>query len=346
LGVPPGAARMNRSDVTETDDDERRMRLAIDAASAARRWTSPNPWVGCVVVTRDGRTFSGATAPVGGPHAEVAALQLAGEASFGATLYVTLEPCCHHGRTPPCTEAIVRAGVARVVVGVLDPDQLVAGRGVKDLRAAGIEVDVGVLGSAVEDQLRAYLHHRRTGRPFVVLKIAATMDGRTAASDGSSQWITSIEARTRVHEWRAESDAILVGAATIRADDPALTVRLVEGRNPHRIVLGTAPSTAQVHPCTEWTGSLEELLDTLGRDGVLQLMVEGGASVASTFHHEGLVDRYIVHLAPAFIGGDDGRPMFVGPGVPHIEDVWRGSIVSVQRFGPDVEIVLEPERNR
>ena len=202
------------------------------------------------------RFYAGATAPPGGPHAEVTALARAGDAARGATLYVTLEPCAHHGRTPPCTDAIVAAGVARVVVGIEDPDQRVAGRGIAALRAAGIDVTVGVAADEVAEQLAPYRKHRATGQPCVVLKLAASLDGRTAAPDGTSRWITGEAARRDVHRLRAHSDAVLVGAGTVRADDPELTVRLdgaSDGPQPLRVVLGRpppAPRSTRRSSCT------------------------------------------------------------------------------------------------
>ena len=320
--------------------DEAAMRRAIELADAVRRTTSPNPWVGCVVAA-DTDTFEGATCPPGGPHAEAVALARAGERARGATLYITLEPCAHHGRTPPCTEAILAAGVARVVVGIEDPDP-VAGTGISDLRRAGVAVDVGVCADEVRAQLAPYLKHRRTGRPWVVLKLAATLDGRTAVPDGSSRWITGEEARADAHRLRAESDAVLVGAGTVRADDPALTVRSVEGGDPMRVVLGAAPVDARVHPALEVSGDLGGVLDDLGRRGVVNLLVEGGASVAHGFHAAGLVDRYVLYLAPALLGGDDGRPVFAGPGAATLAEAWRGEVVDVARLGPDLRVELAP----
>ena len=321
--------------------DAAAMHRARDLAAAVRGTTSPNPWVGCVVVAADGTTFEGATRPPGGAHAEVVALAAAGEAARGATLYCTLEPCDHQGRTAPCTDAIVAAGVARVVVAIEDPDPLVAGAGLARLRGAGIDVEVGVGAAEAEAQLAPYLKHRRTGRPWVVLKLAATLDGRTAAANGSSQWITGEPARADAHRLRAQSDAVLVGAGTVRADDPALTVRLVEGRDPRRVVLGRAPAGARVQPALEVDGPLDEVLDDLGRQGVLQLLVEGGATVAHAFHQAGLVDRYVLYLAPALMGGDDGRGLFAGPGAPSIADLWRGRLVGVERLGDDLRVELE-----
>ena len=327
--------------------DEQHMRTAIAAAWGARRSVTPRPWVGAVLVPADGTTpVVSATEGRTGPHAEAGALLAAGGRAQGATVYSTLEPCSHHGVSPPCADALVAAGVARVVVGITDPDPRVAGEGVERLRAAGIDVGVGVCAAEVEAQLAPYLTHRRTGRPFVVLKLAATLDGRTAAPDATSRWITGAEARLDAHRLRADSDAVLVGAGTVRADDPALTVRLPAAEQPpvepRRVVLGRAPAGARVHPAIEVEGELGPVLDGLGADGVVQLMVEGGAGVAAAFHREGLVDRYVVYLAPALFGGDDARGMFAGPGAATIGDLWRGRISAVTRLGDDVRIDLEP----
>ncbi len=318
------------------------MQRAVAVAGSARTRTSPNPWVGCVVLAADGSTFEGATEPPGGPHAEVVALRAAGDAAAGSTLVCTLEPCSHHGRTPPCVDAIVAAQVARVVIALEDPDPNVNGAGVRALRDAGIEVEVGVGAEQVRAQLAPYLKHRTTGRPYVVLKLAATLDGRTAAPDGTSQWITGESARRDAHRLRAESDAVIVGAGTVRADDPALTVRHVEGRDPFRVVLGRAPESARVHPALEMEGDLPSVLDELGRQGVVQAMVEGGATVAAAFHRAGLVDRYVVYVAPALFGGDDARGLFTGPGAATIDDLWRGRLVAVDRVGPDLRLEMEP----
>jgi diaminohydroxyphosphoribosylaminopyrimidine deaminase/5-amino-6-(5-phosphoribosylamino)uracil reductase len=329
-------------------DDVQHMRRAMALAATVRGSTAPNPWVGCVVLpaahASDVATFfEGSTAPPGGPHAEVTALAEAGEAARGATLYVTLEPCVHHGRTPPCTDAIVEAGVSRVVIGIQDPDDRVAGRGIAALREAGIEVTEGVAADEVTEQLTPYIKHRRTGHPWVVLKMAASLDGRTAAPDGSSRWITGAAARRDVHRLRGDSDAVLVGAGTIRADDPELTVRLDDDQTsddgqPLRVVLGRAPEAAKVQPALELGGDLDEVLDELGKRGVLQLLVEGGATVAHDFHAAGLVDRYVLYLAPALFGGDDGRPLFAGPGAGTIADVWRGRLISVEQLGEDLRV--------
>jgi diaminohydroxyphosphoribosylaminopyrimidine deaminase / 5-amino-6-(5-phosphoribosylamino)uracil reductase len=324
-------------------DDNALMQAAYEAAATVRTSTAPNPWVGAAVRTVDGKVFTGATQPPGGAHAEVVALAAAGTAARGGTLATTLEPCAHTGRTGPCSEAILEAGIARVLVGVLDPDDQVSGRGVATLRDAGIEVETGILVDAITEQLTPYLHHRRTGRPYVIVKLATTVDGRTAAPDGSSRWITSHDARRDTHQLRAESQAILVGAGTIRSDDPELTTRLVDGPDPRRVVLGAAAPDAKVHPCLEWRGELTDLLDRLGDEGVLQLMVEGGSSTVAQFHAEGLVDRFVIYVAPAMFGGDDAQPMFVGEGGPTIDDLRRGRFVDVRRIGDDLrlEVVLD-----
>jgi len=279
----------------------------------------------------------------------VCAIDAAGAQSRGATLYVTLEPCAHHGATPPCADAVIAAAIRRVVIALEDPDPRVAGQGIARMRDAGIEVVVGVGALEAESQLAAYLHHRRTGRPLVVLKLAATLDGFTAAPDRSSQWITGPEARLDAHRLRADCDAILVGAGTVRADDPSLTVRLppgefddVEHRQPKRFVLGQAPATAKVHPCTEVRAPLPDVLDLLGRDGVLQVMVEGGATVARDFHAAGLVDRYALYLGAKMLGGDDGLGMFHGPGVGTIMDAADLEITGVAMVGTDVRIDARP----
>ncbi|MYA73787.1 MAG: bifunctional diaminohydroxyphosphoribosylaminopyrimidine deaminase/5-amino-6-(5-phosphoribosylamino)uracil reductase RibD [Acidimicrobiaceae bacterium] len=331
------------------NQDEHYMGLAIEAARNARHRSSPNPWVGAVLVGADGSVVSGSTQAYGGAHAETMALNEATNAQ-GATLYTTLEPCNHTGRTGACTEALIGAGISRVVAAIQDPDRLVAGRGIERLRQADIDVTIGVRAEEVELQLRPYLHHRRTGRPWVVLKLATTLDGRVAASDATSQWITGTQALADVHRLRAISDAIVVGAGTVRADDPSLTVRHWPGedqtvdpeevRDPRRIVLGSVHRAAKVNPCLEWDLGLDELLEHLGDSGVVQLLVEGGPTVAHSFHSARLVDHYVFYVAPALMGGDDGAGLFSGPGAGTINEIWRAKFESVQELGDDVRIDL------
>ena len=281
------------------------MERARELASGARLAAPPNPWVGAVIL--DGLTGAvigeGRTQAPGANHAEVDALAQAGSAARGGTLVVTLEPCSHTGRTGPCVEAIINAGIARVVVAVGDPDSHVSGEGFARLRAANIEIVTDVLVDSVREDLAPYLHHRATGRPYVIAKVAATLDGAVAMTDGSSQWITGDEARYDGHILRAESQAIIVGAGTVRSDDPTLTARLREGTyEPRRIVLGRVGESAKVQPCEEYEGPLDELLDRLGAEGVVQVLVEGGPSVVSSFVTAGLVQRLVWYVAPALAG--------------------------------------------
>jgi diaminohydroxyphosphoribosylaminopyrimidine deaminase/5-amino-6-(5-phosphoribosylamino)uracil reductase len=317
------------------------MSMADTACVVAR----PNPWVGAVIVCLDGSIFEGATQSPGNAHAEVMAIgaaRAAGASTVGATLYCTLEPCSHIGRTGPCTQAIIDAGITHVVAGITDPDSRVAGAGFAALRTAGIDVVEGICAEEIGTQLGAYLHHRRTGRPFVVLKMATTLDARSFLPNGP-RWLTGESARTQVHRLRAESDAIVVGIGTVLADDPELTVRHVDGPSPQRIVLSRTQqvsTTAQVQPCTTWHGDIEELLDTLGAQGVLQLLVEGGPTIASAFHDRNLIDRYVFHIAPMISGDADALGVFTGVNT----DLHHCNIVSVTQYDNDIEIVMEPQK--
>lgn len=322
--------------------DDGWMEAAIALAHRARRVSPPNPWVGCVLVADGAVVGEGATEPPGSRHAEVVALEAAGERARGATAVVSLEPCAHHGRTPPCSDALIAAGVTRVVVAISDPDPRVAGAGVAALRAAGVEVVEGVRADEATRELTPYLWHRRTGRPFVILKVAATLDGRVAMADGSSQWITSAEARDDGHELRADSQAVLVGAGTVRADDPALTARVPGVVNqPLRVVLGSAPPTARVHPCLERTGDLGAVLDELGGRGVLQLLVEGGPYTASAFVEAGLVNRVVWYVAPALAGARVGLGALSALGTDTMSSLRRGRVLDVRMVGPDVRVEME-----
>ncbi len=329
--------------------DEHYMTQARRAGRKALLWASPNPAVGAVVVTEQG-VFEGRTSPPGGPHAERSALEAAGGAARGSTLYTTLEPCPGWGRTPPCVEAILRSEVRRVVVGIEDPDPGVSGAGMAALSEAGVDITLGVCAAGVAEDLAAYLTHRRSGRPFVILKLAATLDGRIAAPDGSSRWITGAEARADVHRLRAYSDAVLVGAGTARIDDPSLSVRdfsppdgvSLGDVQPIRVVLGSAPPTARMQPALEVSGDLPEVLSDLGKQGIQQLLVEGGAEVAGAFHRAGLVDRYVFYLAPKLAGGGGGAPPLSGECPPSVSDFWSGKITEVLELGGDLRVTLLP----
>ncbi len=331
------------------------MRRAIANAESARLRSRPNPWVGAVLVDPYGVVYDGATHKPGGQHAEVEALTAAGDAAQGATVFTTLEPCSHKGRTGPCAEALVEAGVARVIIGIADPDENVSGQGIALLESAGIDVAVGILEAEISNQLAPYLTHRRTGRPHVIVKLAQTLDGFIAAPDGTSKWITGPEARRDVHRLRAESDAIIVGTGTVSADDPSLTVReytpaQADDEQPHldpwRIVIGkTAASIhdgAKTAPFEAWDGGLEELLDELGNRGVLQVMVEGGATLAGSFHRADLVDEYWIYLAPALMGGSNATSTFAGDGAATMADVQRGTFVSATPLGNDLRLIYRP----
>ena len=335
---------MERSVSANRGNEQDAMRRALELGEGARQIAPPNPWVGAVVISADGlRSYDGATRVPGESHAEIVALKSAGSDAEGGTLVVTLEPCSHTGRTGPCSKAIHEAGIARVVVGVADPDVNVQGQGITSLQEWGIDVEVGMLSEEVERSLAAYLCHRRTGRPFVVVKLASTLDGQTAAADRSSQWITSEEARADVAKLRASCDAILVGAGTVRDDNPTLTARTDPPpfRQPERFVLGEIPDGANVLPARSISGSLEEILDQMGKDGILQLLVEGGASVAHDFIAEGLADRLVLYLAPVLMGGNDGSPVLKGPGAPTIAEALRGRFVNVSRIGDDLRMEVD-----
>lgn len=311
------------------------MTRAADLGRGARRAASPNPGVGCVIAALSGEVFEGATRPPGSAHAEAAALEAARAANadlIGATAWVTLEPCSHQGRTGPCADALAAAGVARVVVALEDPDPQVAGQGIQKLRDAGVVVEVGVNADEVAQDLTAYLTHRRTGRPYVTLKLAMTTDGATT-TDPPGGWITGPEARADTHRLRAETDAILVGAGTVRTDNPRLTTRDAAGPDPIRIVLGHAAPDAAVQPCLERTGDIGAILKELGSVGIMSLLLEGGEHVAAQFRDADRIDRYVLYVAHA-------TP-------PVAERVatkrWPGRVVDVTQIGHDVRVTLVPE---
>ena len=375
--------------------DEAAMAEAVAQGERGRLTAAPNPWVGCVVVAPGGEIVGrGFHRRAGEPHAEVHALREAGERARGATAYVTLEPCAHQGRTPPCAPALVEAGVGRVVVAVLDPDDRVAGRGVEILRSAGVAVDVGPGAEAAARSLAPYLHHRRTGRPLVLLKTAGSLDGRTAAADGTSQWITGPEARADAHGLRAASGAVVVGAGTALADRPSLTWRNLAFEDgltppqPLRVLLDAAgrvtaegplfdpalaptlvitTPTADLRTKRAWKAAgaeVEEVperkthiergfsapapgvdlvaaLEILGRRGVLQAMIEGGATLHGAFLRAGLVDRLVVYTGGVALG-TDGRPLFAGPGPATLDEASRWRLASVRQIGCDARLDWEP----
>lgn len=341
------------------------MERALELAAATS--PHPNPRVGAVVVAPDGIAIAeDAHAGPGTPHAEAAAVGAAGSAARGATVYVTLEPCAHQGNTPPCTEQLIAAGVGSVVVGAQDPDPRVNGRGIAMLRDAGIEVTMSDAAGA-ERVDPGYFHHRRTGRPRVTLKTAATIDGQVAAADGTSQWITSPHAREDGHLLRAAADAVLVGAGTLREDDPELTVRLsgFTGRQPRPVVVaGTQalpaerkvyrhnpliyvpallsdPPAGATRASTDGAAivDLGMMLDDLGSQGVVDLLVEGGPTLAAALLAAGYVDRLVVYLGAKLAGGR-GHGMFRA-GFPTLSAARDAVIADVRRLGPDLRMDIE-----
>jgi len=319
----------------------------------------------------------------GAAHAEVAALREAGPTARGATLYVTLEPCAHHGRTPPCAPAVLKAGIARVVAATGDPNPEVDGRGFRVLSDGGVEVATGLLAAEAERQNAGFLKHVRTGLPFVTVKMAASLDGKAAARDGSSRWITGEAARSDVHRLRAASDAVMVGAGTVAADDPSLTVRLdgYRGRQPARVVVdasgrtvptatlldGAAPAivaTTEAAPdpvraAWEAAGAevlvlpaegagggvpLAALMAALGKRDAQSVLIEGGPTVAWSAVRDGVVDRLVVYLAPKLVGGERAPGLIGGPGVDEIAAAVPLVFESVDRIGADLRIVARPAR--
>jgi diaminohydroxyphosphoribosylaminopyrimidine deaminase/5-amino-6-(5-phosphoribosylamino)uracil reductase len=319
------------------------MLLAVQAAEKARYHAPPNPWVGALIVGEHGVVIAeGHTQVPGEAHAEIVALRRAGERARGATMVVTLEPCCHVGRTGPCTDAIVKAGIVRVIVGTIDPDPRVVGQGIALLRASGIDVEVGIEEEVVRAQLAPYLWHRVTGRPYVVAKIASTLDGVVAMADGTSKWITGEPARRDAHVVRAQSQAIIVGAGTIRSDDPRLTARLDDIiLEPLRVVLGRAPEHARVRPCLERSGDLGFILDELAHHDVIQVLVEGGPTTMSAFFAAGLVNHVVWYQAAAFAGSEGTSGALRSLSTSTISALRRGRLVDVRRIGEDIRIDVE-----
>jgi diaminohydroxyphosphoribosylaminopyrimidine deaminase / 5-amino-6-(5-phosphoribosylamino)uracil reductase len=365
--------------VDEQEFNEAMMRRAIEVARNGAGFVSPNPMVGAVIVGADRRIIAeGWHERYGDAHAEINALRNAGDRDLSdATMYVSLEPCNHHGKTGPCTDAIIASGIRRVVVAMRDPNPLVSGKGNQRLRSEGIEVVLGVLEKEARRRNEAYIHFLATGRPFVVVKMAQTLDGFTALPNGESQWITGELARRRVHQLRAESDAVMVGFNTARGDDPELTVRHgVTGRNPRRVVLDAELSLRPelkmftdderartiVVTSSDLVGSeraralgaagvevigvrerrageldLDETITLLGERGIASLLVEGGATLAGSVVEEELASKIYLFMAPKLFG--HGTTAFKGKPIEHVADAHRLNIHKVQMVGEDVMVV-------
>ena len=343
---------------------ERWMRRALDLAALAEGQTSPNPLVGAVVLDRDNRLVGeGFHARAGEPHAEVGALAQAGAAARGGTLVVTLEPCCHHGRTPPCSEAVLRAGIARVVVALRDPDPRVAGGGIAQLRQAGVEVITDVLRVEAAEQNRAFLHRLQTGRPWGVLKWAMSLDGRTALPNGQSQWISGAPARAWVHRLRAGCDAVIVGGGTVRADDPLLTSRGQRQPEPLRVVLSRsldlpeqarlwdveAAATLVAHGPELGDRALpngperllleqcepEALMQALADRGCNRVLWECGPELAAAALRQGCIQEVAAVIAPKLMGGHAARTPLGDLGLERMEDVSSGVLQPPAGIGED-----------
>ncbi|MCH9633207.1 MAG: Riboflavin biosynthesis protein RibD [Chlamydiae bacterium] len=353
------------------------MNEAFEEGLKGRLLAPPNPWVGCVIVKHGEVIARGHHKGPGSDHAEVMALKCVNEDLSDATAYVTLEPCSTFGRTPPCCNALIDSGIKKVVIGILDSDPNVRGKGVARLQHAGVEVEVGILDSKIKASLASYIHHRETTLPFCILKAAISMDGKIAAKDGSSIWITGSLARKDVHLMRAQSQAILVGTATALEDEPKLTVRDIDQdfKAPLRVVLDAkgkvkpaghlfdtsiAPTLIATsknvdlkrkqewldHGCdvvtialdeTQTTLDLRNLLEELGKRGVVQLLVEGGGKVFSSLIREKLVDRLVLYMGSCLLGAE-GVSLFSQLRLENIDDAIRMHLKDFTQFGKDVRL--------
>jgi len=358
-------------------EDARWMRRALRLAGRGRGWTSPNPMVGAVVVRRGEDVGEGYYQKVGARHAEALALERAGEGARGATVYVTLEPHSYQSRNPPCTDALVAAGVARVVVASLDPNPQVNGEGVRQLRRAGIEVEVGLLEEAARELNAGYAKRVKTGLPLVALKAAMSLDGKIATASGESKWITGERARAYGHRLRASHDAVVVGLGTVLADDPELTVRQARGRDPLRVVVDSRARTPEsarllasgdrpaviavteaapaarrrrlakagaevwVVPAASDGVEVRALLGRVAEAGVNSVLVEGGGKLAASALAAGVVDRVYFFVAPLIIGGEGARTAVEGEGARRLAEAWRLRNLRVRRVGEDLLITAE-----
>lgn len=354
--------------------DKHFMKRALLLAEKGRGTTSPNPMVGAVIVRGNTIVGEGFHKRPGEPHAEIIALRKAGASARNATLYVSLEPCSHYGRTPPCVDSIIQAGIKRVVVATKDPNPLVNGKGIMKLRRAGVHVDYGLFKNEAQKLNEFFFTYHQQKRPFVILKWAMSLDGRTSTDSGESKWITNELSRKYVHQLRAQVDAILVGVNTVIQDDPLLTVRLknYKGRQPKRVILDyylRIPESAQcvrnkdsetwvithlsasnrktnrleklgvriVHlPGTNGKIQLDKLMEFLYNEQIISLIIEGGRLVAGEFISHRLVDKVMVFIAPILIGGEKLTAPIISPAIRHIKESLKVSKIEVKRFGSDI----------
>ncbi|MBM7551854.1 bifunctional diaminohydroxyphosphoribosylaminopyrimidine deaminase/5-amino-6-(5-phosphoribosylamino)uracil reductase RibD [Thalassobacillus pellis] len=361
------------------NSDQQYMKLAIEMAKTTVGQTSPNPAVGSVIVKNNEVVGLGVHVKAGDPHAEINALQMAGDKATGGTIYVTLEPCSHYGKTPPCAQAIIDAKLKRVVIGSDDPNPKVSGRGIKMLENAGIEVETNVLKAEADQLNTIFFHYMKTKTPYVFLKTAMSLDGKIATSTGESQWITGEAARKDGHKYRHRSDAILVGVQTVIKDNPKLTTRLEgDGENPIRIVLDTQLRTPinseliQNDEAPTWviTGSrispaqiqafrakehveiislsspavdIPEVLRYLGEQEITSLLVEGGGTIADAFVRAGKVDELITYIAPKLLGGKDALTPVEGTGFQQLKDSLELEVLATEMVGEDIKVTAVPK---
>lgn len=361
------------------DRDEQYIKLAIDMAKTTVGQTSPNPSVGAVVVKDNEVVGLGVHVKAGEAHAEINALKMAGDKAKNATIYVTLEPCSHYGKTPPCAQAIIDAGMKRVVIASDDPNPEVAGRGIKMLENAGIEVTTGVLREQADSLNANFFHFIETGEPYVYLKTAMTLDGKIATSSGESQWITGENSRNDGHQYRRRCDAILVGVQTVINDDPKLTTRIEgNGKNPVRIILDNhlrTPLSSQLIQNDEaptWiiTSSrvsphqlkayrskdhvevislkspaiqISEVLRYLGEKDITSLLVEGGGTIADAFVRAGKVSELVAYIAPKLLGGKDALTPVEGKGFEQLKQALHLRIHSTEMVGEDIKVTAIPK---
>ncbi|PIV24768.1 MAG: riboflavin biosynthesis protein RibD [Deltaproteobacteria bacterium CG_4_8_14_3_um_filter_45_9] len=353
-------------------DDERWMKRALHLAEKGKGRTSPNPMVGAILV-KDGKMVGeGHHAKAGEAHAEIVALQQAGEEAEGAILYLNLEPCTHYGKTPPCVPQVIEAGVKRVVIGMEDPNPLVKGKGIEILRKAGLDVEVGILEKECRRLNEAFCKYILKKEPFVVLKVAATLDGKMATRNGDSKWISGEASRRFVHKLRDQVDGVLVGIGTVLKDNPMLTARIRGGRDPYRIVLdsrlkipeeakviGTSPSKAIIASTElapkdkieklekrgvqilildskEGRVNLKSCLSKLGEMGMMNLLVEGGSQVNGSFLDEGVIDKLLLFLSPKLIGDQQALGIFGGKGASNLQKATALKEIKAKRIGEDI----------
>lgn len=353
------------------------MNIALNHALAMKGQTDPNPLVGCVIVHHSRIVGIGAHLKAGEAHAEIHALRMAGEQARGSTLYVTLEPCSHHGKTGPCAEAIVQAGVKKVIIATLDPNPMVCGNGASILKTAGIDVEIGVCGEEARKMNEVFNTFIEQKRPFITLKTGITMDGKVATHTAHSKWITSEEARKDVHQLRHEHVAILTGINTVLKDDPALTARIPNGRNPIRIVMDSTlkiplhyqliqDKQAETWIFTTSNHDIEKrnaleaegikvivtndsqvidpcnIVTYLGEQGISSLLLEAGGTINAAFLERKLIDKFIIYMAPKVIGGKNAPTFLEGAGVETMEEAMELTDISVKKIGADIKWIGYP----